>query len=608
MIAWHRAVATSLVLLTGGCGTTSPSSGSSGTNSARVVSFTERDEDNGVQPVPRGHIVDINSTLVIDLDRVKLLRKVGDSASLEFDQGQLDELDVAQRVSKQALDALPLLSRAMDRYMSSAKTRDDANALSAELRGVANAAIAVLTSDLPGFEAKFGERLATAAATGQVEIVDQYRFLFEEATDAVDRATTALAAQADAKGVFVQFGGWIVSRGARRPLHLPGFDEYPEGERFVVERIVLELDAAQQAQLKTYAEIAKQANEQGLLAAIDLERQGRALLARLGIDLEATIAGIKAKADEVTTAGAGLADGAAAQLVTLIDGTKRDIDVCLGFARQLIGKYSAASSNPGDALSLVAGLQSDLGELLARSRALEASLKDKVRQLGQLAVQLTAKANELGAEAAKIVQLVRAPIETMIAQFRILTGGQQINTDTLEFGEKVFKLAVGSVPTQTELNLINTGQRRSGDQLVFKLAAGKGDDPKTRRTLEEHTISMFQVLPHVEPAAALVLANPESRTNAVQGDFHYAPGMSFLLKSGSRKSMLYNRFFDPGIGINVAALDFDGDDNPELGVGGTLSMFRDWVQLGYGYNFGTDDAYWFLGLSIPLSGVASQSR
>ncbi len=53
------------------------------------------------------------------------------------------------------------------------------------------------------------------------------------------------------------------------------------------------------------------------------------------------------------------------------------------------------------------------------------------------------------------------------------------------------------------------------------------------------------------------------------------------------------------IEVNVAALDFDHDDTPELGVAGVLSLLRDYVQFGAGYNLGTDNGYWFFGLRLP---------
>ena len=68
---------------------------------------------------------------------------------------------------------------------------------------------------------------------------------------------------------------------------------------------------------------------------------------------------------------------------------------------------------------------------------------------------------------------------------------------------------------------------------------------------------------------------------------------------------LSGRILDAGVGLHLAALDFDGDDSPELGVGGVLSVFRDYLQVGYGFDFSENRWYGFFGLGVPLSLLAN---
>ncbi len=49
----------------------------------------------------------------------------------------------------------------------------------------------------------------------------------------------------------------------------------------------------------------------------------------------------------------------------------------------------------------------------------------------------------------------------------------------------------------------------------------------------------------------------------------------------------------------MAALDFDKDDTPELGVGLVLSFLNRIGQVGVGYNTSQDVSYWFFGLQLP---------
>ena len=64
--------------------------------------------------------------------------------------------------------------------------------------------------------------------------------------------------------------------------------------------------------------------------------------------------------------------------------------------------------------------------------------------------------------------------------------------------------------------------------------------------------------------------------------------------------MARNSFWNLGIGLSVAAVDFDKDDVPELGLGLTTSAFADLLQAGVGYNVFLDRAYWFFGVRLPV--------
>ena len=79
-----------------------------------------------------------------------------------------------------------------------------------------------------------------------------------------------------------------------------------------------------------------------------------------------------------------------------------------------------------------------------------------------------------------------------------------------------------------------------------------------------------------------------------------APAYSVLFKSASRRSGFWNNVLTPGIGANLSALDFDKDGTPELGAAVTLALFRDFVQVGYGYNVFRDRGYFFFGVGLPL--------
>ena len=69
--------------------------------------------------------------------------------------------------------------------------------------------------------------------------------------------------------------------------------------------------------------------------------------------------------------------------------------------------------------------------------------------------------------------------------------------------------------------------------------------------------------------------------------------------------MFYNKYFTPGIGVNVSTLDFNNDNTPEIGIGLTAAFFKDYLQIGYGRNMASDDNFWLFGLRLPLFGWAT---
>ena len=90
-------------------------------------------------------------------------------------------------------------------------------------------------------------------------------------------------------------------------------------------------------------------------------------------------------------------------------------------------------------------------------------------------------------------------------------------------------------------------------------------------------------------------------------DFQLAPSYSAIFKIGTRKGRCYNQYLTPGLGVNVATMDFNNDNTPEIGLGVTAAFFHDYLQVGYGMNMNTNDNYWMLGLRLPLFGWATSA-
>ena len=87
-----------------------------------------------------------------------------------------------------------------------------------------------------------------------------------------------------------------------------------------------------------------------------------------------------------------------------------------------------------------------------------------------------------------------------------------------------------------------------------------------------------------------------------ENNFVAAPAVSYTYRYRSREQSrsgeIWN-FFNPGLGLNAAALNFQSG-GVELGVGGVFTLFSDILQFGYGYNLqvDSDNEYIFIGLGI----------
>jgi hypothetical protein len=181
--------------------------------------------------------------------------------------------------------------------------------------------------------------------------------------------------------------------------------------------------------------------------------------------------------------------------------------------------------------------------------------------------------------------------------------GVELDDAALKFGAEVYKLTLSDIPEVTELDLVNTGVRTDGDRLQLKLVMTSNNNLQSK-TLETREIYLFRVLPHIVTTVGVVFADPLARTE-IQAQFQMAPSFNLLFKGLGdqkcrRRSVAYNRMFDWGLGLHLAAPDFDKDDVPEIAAGVVVSTLHDYLQGGFAFNIFTGDPYWFFGLRFPI--------
>lgn len=186
----------------------------------------------------------------------------------------------------------------------------------------------------------------------------------------------------------------------------------------------------------------------------------------------------------------------------------------------------------------------------------------------------------------------------------------------LELSDKVELFSVDKIPNEGNVDLKYLGKREEGNELYFKATLEtkpKTEDEAIRSvTIDQKYFILFKMV-YIKLKPALIFAAPmiKKAERAEKGitlsdkkTFQAAASYSILFKFGSRKSVAYNRFLRPGVGVNVAALDFNQDSNFEVGLGLVLSGFNDFVQVGIGRNMNIDANYFFFGINIPIGDLS----
>lgn len=606
---------------------------------AGILSFVEIDQDGGVHDVRRGFgIADISSRIEVGIDKDGLRRWIVAAYQIpDIPQSELNELDRIHDWAQRGLAAIPALRTGLQEFARArreanqlegddrrAKLEEAKNALQAALDAPATLATEIQEQALedngilgPDFVARVEARW-TNESPG-FSMVDSYRILFEEAAVEADAIRRRLDAAVAAQAVHIQLGAWHVAGGVPSPRHLEGFDEYPDQERYVVDRWAVLPTDEQLQQIEELEQEARDVDDASDEVGDALEGAIRAAAQSLVAsveacsgDLEGQLRTAELEFKQMEADARALVDDYR-ERVRAVENAVEDL---VERAEEIVELYVTGNFRErGSITAWISGAKEDLASV-------QALAEEVVTRLGALtdttAVDRTfadvdATVRQRAADAVATVQGCRETISGEVVDLSrgllmtlgIANANLEINLDALEFGSEVTRHDLSTLPRETFLELELVGKRDEGDVVAFKLGTGQldpetGEAKGSPRTVEVQRIEMQRVLVHFDTTVGLIFANPNGRP--INATWQLAPSYSVLLKKGSRSSALYNRLLDPGIGINIAAVDFDNDETPELGVGAVLSVVRDYVQVGYGYNVFENRWYGFFGLSLPLPG------
>jgi hypothetical protein len=535
---------------------------------------------------------DINSTLTIHLDKTQLLQKVSRSGASAVPEQTMNLLKMLTDALRLKNNMLETIQQAYQSYLASAEQPDTSRiaALSATLTEQAKALNPVFEAD-PVLDVYLAEAPSQS--------------VFISAFHALERRVRELQLQLFnnlGPGYTLQLGAFLVHDGTATPVHLDGFDEYPRGEYYEVDRWQILPTPEQLEQFKALEKAAKEnksreANLSAILVDTYLKQVGETFKNALNASLQ----------EFETRANAAIGNGLPANLVEQTKQIIAEVKTLVGTINERVSFYRQLRVDTGFMVSqLLENINGDIALLKSARTSLTDEINTLLAGLSALPAAVRAGFSNLVAAAKTSLLSLESGVLTDLG-LDFLQTSRKLTNLALELSGKVtsFALDEGKFPDSTTLDLHYTGQRVEGDHIALKLLVKK--DGNTEVMGETKYITLYRIAPNVRGTVGIQFAHPLSET-AIRTDFQMAPYYNLLFNnifgwSAKRKryANIRNTLLDFNWGIHVSSPDFDKDDVPEIGVGIVLSGLKDYAQVGWAYNLFQATPYVFFGIRLPLA-------
>ncbi len=563
---------------------------------AQVITIKEQKSNNEKVEVKSPYIVDINATLQIELDKQILL-------------DSLIEMLGQQEYPAELLDVINNTVRQQQKIMRDIMMTGNRKTRLASLASFRSAMLALLTPLVQNQKTLENTPIYQAANTALG--TNDYSKLFEALNNEYKKVNQEYLQKVNQSTAYMTLGAWINTSSGQTQIHLNGFDSLKNGEFYEVKRIMTsvpqsEIDAYNQAQnladsLQTNADTLVHIMKTRFLTGVgDLE-------SKIDTIIQGGVSDFEARLDSV-------ANSIRSKFSTPVNTFKQNLNDFKTEAIKVVDEVKDFTI--GETLILynqTRELITQADTLEAEAKRLYAMVKTEIQAAPSIATslasQLTADIFSVGNQLEALGKTYLVELENTLNMFdqNKLT---EFSESAAQFSASSYKLPYNSIPSETELDLRYTGERKAGDEIYFKAQIGRDSAgvQTDKQNIHWQKLTMFQVGIHNSIRATLIFANVVNGGFAnSDSDYQLNPSYSVVFKLGTRKGMFYNKYLTPGLGLNIATLDFDNDNKPEIGLGITTSFFQDYVQAGYGRNMTTDDNYWFFGLRLPLFGWATGS-
>ncbi|MGE5340159.1 MAG: hypothetical protein ACM3SY_01640 [Candidatus Omnitrophota bacterium] len=607
----------------------------------QVLSFSEfqanKKQAIAIDPNPNKlSIVDINSKIIITIDKAKVKEKAVELTGGVMPPELLAEIDTVTQILNQQTDILSILDQKKNTTPEQRKT--NLEKFSSSMLGL----LKFLAKD-PAYREKVNAALSASPDNSGTA----YRSVFALVGERIENLQSHL--NASYAGVNFRMGAWLKTKYTEIPIHIDGFDAYQQGDFYKYSFFTVPTTLEAQSKFFELQNAAVRFNAGGLSAMFDVKDILRKVSDFVQLELLKNLACVTEEGTRLQTllgqstrqlvltrqplvtrepAGRNQPSGNdRAQPVVLPDmGTVlARIDTIKALANVIGNASKLLITFPADLPTQVQSIN-DISSLTAQIKGLIQELRTKLADIRRIAQtnaavlgrdKVTMILNQVRVIETACIPPLENPasgtlnnIDSFIGSLRTssLMLDEQART-ALQLGDSVSRFLADQIPDKGTIDLQYTGNRDEGDEIYIKAVLERKSDTTPSNTLAPQTlvgdklVILYNIV-SIKINIGMIFANPFNRTNiGLKPTFQAAPSYSVLLELGNRKSVTYNRFLKLGVGLNVAALDFNQDSTYELGVGLVVSALHDYVQVGVGKNLSLRNTYWFLGIKLPFGSL-----
>jgi hypothetical protein len=578
----------------------------------QVLSFEENTGNRMIKidtAGPRLPIVDVNSQLIIHVDRAQVLKKAGKSFASDIPTEMEEGIAEIEKILNMQSEILML---------QSVKAGDDESTRKQKLNKFSEAMFKLLAfaQKSPLIKQRVIEVMETID-----DITKIYPVIFEIIGEEIGKLPDRVRESPD-HDIYFRLGGWILHKGKERHIHIEGFDTYKELEYSLYPFFTRPTPEEFSRRIRKIQEQAARVNAEGFSSITSLKDNLKETVDRLKDELDPTldcaIDSVKDTLDlDIEDIEEDLKE--TEEFLENLEDMKEKVDELVDMAEKLNESRADLEAQYNLLFGierLSVGFKGEVENLLKDFKNAEQEIKEVIKipdlkvEVKETLTETLKKIDKECLEGLKDVidsHLFVKDFWDMIKS--LFSASKESSTVLSNFGEEVESMLIDNIPDQGVVNLRRAGPIEEGDEIVFKAVLEKlpkkEEEPVKSATIARHSMVMFKII-KMELNPGLIFVDPLGQEDQVafSKTFQAAPSYSVLFKPGNRRSYTYNRFLRIGFGINVTALDFNQDSNYELGLGFVLSTFNDYLQVGIGRNMDSDGWYWFFGLNLPFGDIA----